>query len=436
MSMSDRDARAAVVPAARALHSKSRRRHVTVGSATVSPASARGRRAWVLVALTLLAGAVGATAWWLWPRRPDRDPMRLGLLRQALEEFNAGRLEKADTILARREADGVATSLDWMLRARVAEGQGRLREAIGYLEQIPDADKIAAQARLKAGQIERARHHARAAEAAFLRALAIGPGLVQAHRELAYIYALQRRKADCDAQFGSLARLISLDYKMAFAWGQNDYDIFDPNEAIRALVPIVEADPDDRLSRLALANDYRVTLQYDLAEATLRPLPETDPDARAIRAQVALDRGEPEAAGALLREGPADHVRLNCLRGRLALQAGDAARAAEVFRAALERDPRDRDAIQGLGTAMQRLKDPRSRELLQTAGLHDQLKRIIIECGNSRRIDLKVFPKIGGICESLGRPDQARVWYQVALSWDPLDTQAHQGLTRLDRASP
>lgn len=407
-----------------------------MGSDTISRGSARARWARVVVGLALLAGLAGASAWWLWPRRPSRDPMRLGLLRSALEEFNAGRYERAEAILARREADGVATSLDWMLRARVAEARGRLEDALRFLEHIPDTDRIGAQARLKAGQIERARHRLRAAEAALLRALAIGPGLVQAHRELAYIYALQRRKAECDAQFASLARLIPLDYKMAFAWGQNDYDIFEPNEAIKALLPVVAADPDDRWSRLALANDYRAIFQYDRADEIIGPLPDSDPDARAMRAQLALDRRDPAVAEALIREGPADHPRLNGLRGRLALQRGEPARAAEYFRAALDREPGDRDAIQGLGAAMQALRDPRAREYLRTAALRDQARRIIIECGQSPRIDLKVLPKLGEICESLGRSDQARVWYQVAIAWNPEDGQAHRGLARLDGASP
>ncbi len=44
--------------------------------------------------------------------------------------------------------------LDWMLRARIAESQGRLVEALAHLKHIPDSDLISSQAWLKAGQIE------------------------------------------------------------------------------------------------------------------------------------------------------------------------------------------------------------------------------------------------------------------------------------------
>jgi len=398
------------------------------------------RKRWALaLVLLLVAVVVGAVAApRLWVRGSQKAPRHLELLYAALNEFNAKRYDQATAILDRRAAKVAPTSLDWMLRARIAESQGRPAEALDLLKHIPDSDSISAQAWLKAGQIELTQHRARAAEAAYCHALALNPDQIQSHRELAYLYGLQRRKAECDAQFRTLARLMTFDYVLAFAWGQNDCEIWDPNEAIRILSPIVANDPDDRLSRLALATNYRLTNlvdQVDEAEATLRPLPDSDPDARVIRVQIAIDRGRFDAAEKLAREGPADHARLNSLRGRLALQAGDSRQAVAYFRAALRQDPRDRDVIHGLGAVLQRLGDSEARKFLQIAADHDRMKRIIVECGNSRKIDLKVFFQLGQICESLGRPEQARVWYQVAIGWDPLDAQAQEGLARLDRAA-
>jgi Flp pilus assembly protein TadD len=153
-----------------------------------------------------------------------------------------------------------------------------------------------------------------------------------------------------------------------------------------------------------------------------------------IRVRLAIDRGDFARARTLAGQGPGDHSRLNALRGRLALLAGDARQAAAFLRAALRGDPQDRDTIHGLGAALQRLGDPAAKEFLQAASRHDQIKRLVVECGNSRRIDIKVFSQLGAICESLGQLEQARVWYQVALGWDPLDSQAHQGLARLAQA--
>src|SRR5436309_768767 len=135
--------------------------------------SARGalrsgnRKRWILALLlfviALVASAVAAPR--LWPRSSRQDPRRLGLLHAAWNEFAAQRYDRATAMLDRRAAEIAPTSLDWMLRARIAESQGRLAEALDHLKQIPDSDSIAAQAWLKTGQIELARGRARAAEA-------------------------------------------------------------------------------------------------------------------------------------------------------------------------------------------------------------------------------------------------------------------------------
>jgi tetratricopeptide (TPR) repeat protein len=370
--------------------------------------------------------------WRFMPGKPA-DRLRLSLLYDAWNEFNAKHYDRAAAILDHRSTLVEPLPLDWMLRAQIAESQGSIDQALAYLERIPDSDPIAARARLKTGQIEKERHHARNAEAALLRSIELDPRQTQPFRELVYLYALERRKADCDAQFRALARLMTFDYVLAFAWGQNDCDIWDPKEAIPVLTAIVAADPEDRHSRLALATNLRLTNQFARAEKVLEPLADSDPDARAIRVEIAIDQVDFDRASTLARDGPAAHARLNSLCGRLAMQAGDTEAAANYFRAALDKEPGDRDAIHGLGVALLRIDDPRAKHFLELAAEHDHLKREIVRCGNSQKIELEVFAQLGAICESLGRPDQARMWYLVAIGWDPLDTRAQQALTRLDK---
>ncbi len=92
---------------------------------------------------------------------------RLDLLYEAANEVNAQRYDQAVALLDRRAKTFKQTGLDWMLRARIAEAQGRLGEAVEYLKHIDDSDPVSAQAWLKTGQIEIARHRAGAAERAF-----------------------------------------------------------------------------------------------------------------------------------------------------------------------------------------------------------------------------------------------------------------------------
>ncbi len=408
-----------------------------MGSGQGSPRSRRRkRRALVLVLFAIALSAGGALAWKLWLPRPQKDSKNLDLLYVALADFNAGRFEQANAVLDRRAAETRPTSLDWMLRARVASAQGRLEDALKSLDRIPDSSPIAAQARLLAGQVELARHHARAADQALRRALELDPSHIQTYRELAYLYALQRRKAECVDVFLALDQHFEMGYVLAFAWGQNDCEIWDPSEAIKVLVLMLEADPDDRDSRLALATNYRLQTQFDRAEETLRPLGDADPDARAIRVRMAFDCGDFTAAKQLVQDGPAGYPGFDTFRGRLAQYEGDPKRAAAYFRDAIRRDPHDRDALQGLGVALRQLGDPTFEKYLRLAYLHDQLRRTIVDSANTLQTDRKIFDKLAELCESIDRLVQARIWYRIAIQRDPLDTQAQQGLARLNGTNP
>jgi len=59
-----------------------------------------------------------------------------------------------------------------------------------------------------------------AAIAAFRRALELDPDQIQTYRELAYLYALQRRKADCGDIFLALDERMKMGYVLAFAWAR------------------------------------------------------------------------------------------------------------------------------------------------------------------------------------------------------------------------
>jgi tetratricopeptide (TPR) repeat protein len=396
----------------------------------------RKRRALALglLALVLVVAALASSPLWL--RALGRDPARLDLLYDAWNEYNAKRYDRATQLLDRRATETAPTPLDWMLRAQIAESQGRLPEALAHLKKIPDTDRVSAQAWLRAGQIEMALSHAQAAEAAYRRALALDPKRLQCYRELAYLYALQRRTDECDAQFRALSERMALDYVLAFAWCQNYSGIWDPKGNRPVLSGFVAADSTDRWSRLALASSYELTTDLEQAEAVLRPLPDSEPEARAQRIQIAIDRGDIPSAEALAREGPADHPRLNSLRGRLALAANEPQKAASFFRAALRADPENRDAIHGLGQALRSLGDPEADQYLQLANRRDQLRRTIVDSVTTLKTDPKLFFKLGELCQSVNRLEEARVWYRLAIKRDPLDTQAHQNLARIEQSAP
>ena len=395
----------------------------------------RRRAGWFVVLLVLVAVGAGVLRL-IWKGNSPKPPQRLDLLYAAWKEFNAKSYDRASALLDRRAKEHEPTSLDRMLRARIAESRGRLIEALDHLRLIPDSDPIASNAWLKVGQIELARHNARSAEAALLRSVDLSADQIQAYRELAYLYAVQRRREDCDAQFRALAKRVHFDYVLAFAWCQNYCRLWDPKEARNALSGFVEFDPDDRPSRLALATSLRLANLLEQAEEALRPLPDSDQDALAVRAEVAIDRGETDAARALLGNGRADHAHLNAIRGRLALGAKDAAGAADYFRAALRQDPADHESINGLGLALRLQGDPRAVEISEAARRYEDYRRALQNSTYTLQTDLKLFTKLGGHCESVHCTMEARVWYELSVKRDPLDEQAREALSRLDQADP
>ena len=163
-----------------------------------------------------------------WRRRsPRRGSSRVDLVglgpgpdqlwRRAHEAIQAGQWDRAEAELARLGRARSPTPEDWMLRAQVAMARGRVDEALADLAKIPDAHELAPQARLRAGQLELRRDRLRAAEEAFRAASRLDPDLVQAHRELIYIYGMQGRRAELDAQFRALAKLTPLDLRQRAA---------------------------------------------------------------------------------------------------------------------------------------------------------------------------------------------------------------------------
>lgn len=400
------------------------------GSATPSAPRRSSTARWALVATVVLAAGAAMAVARLMARSGD---LKLEALYEAHRLFSAGRLDEALAILDRRAAGLVPTPLDWVLRADIAHAQGRFADAIEALEHVPDDDPVRPQTWLKIGQAEFGRHHAGAAESAYRRALALSPELIQAHRELTYLLAIQRRKADCDAQFRALSARVPLDHVLAFAWCQNSCGIWDPKGPRAELSACVAAVPEDRWSRLALATSYLLTQEFDEAERVLAPLPETDLDARAVRVELAMEQGQVEEARELAGAVQDDHPRLNILRGQLALHGSKAEEAARCFRAALRVEPDNRDALRGLGLALQRLGSPEAERFLQFAARQDVLRRMIQDSVTTIKTDPKLFLKLGGACEAIGRADEARAWYQLAIRRDPLDVEAQQALVRLDQ---
>src|SRR5690606_1705915 len=126
-----------------------------------------------------------------------------------------------------------------------------------------------------------------------------------------------------DEQFRRLAEQGTVTPEEAFLWSLIRGVQWTPEEVVEALAAAVAADPEDRRSRIALADALMDLTRFDEASAVLEPLDPDDPDARRALGRLALERGDVARLAELLADAPEGHQGLALLRGKLALQRRD-----------------------------------------------------------------------------------------------------------------
>jgi tetratricopeptide (TPR) repeat protein len=403
------------------------------GPATVLSRRTHRNAIW-LAGLTATALALG---FWVYrglrPNQPDADLA----WEQAERDFKAGDYARAEMTLDRLKGMRAPTPLDWMLRAQLAMVGDRPDEAIADLRLVPDNHFMGAQARLLAGQIELRRDRVRFAEQWFRAALSLDPKLVQPHRELIYIYGMQLRRAELTSEFLALSKLARLTFDNAFHWCLLRNNSWEPGEMIETLSRYVAADPDDRWSRLALAENERRMGIHAEAETVLSALPQDDPEANALRAMIALDLQQPDRAEQLLALGSKEDPTLARLRGRQALARRDARHALDEFQIAYAADPENRETVFGLLSALEMIGDHKAAEPLREAARNlERLNTLVQRAAvKQARQDPVLLRELGDACAALHRNAEARAWYELAIARDPLDRVAQQALFRLNAAA-
>jgi tetratricopeptide (TPR) repeat protein len=388
-------------------------------------------RRWV-AAVIVGTGALGA--WGAWSQS-GANPARI---RQETEaDLRAGRYEHAIVALAGLRN---LTARDYILKAQAAKALRRPDQALAELARIPDDDLAAPEARLLAGQIELQRDRVGRAAAQLSAALALDPTLVQAHRQLIYIDGTLLHRPELNEHFQALERLTPLNFHELFSWCLTRNTVWEPHELAAVLRRFVAADPDDLWSRVALAETLRQIGQRDEATKVLAVVPESDPDARAVRARIALDEGDDRAAEGILADGPEDHPELARIRGQFALAHHDAPAAVRHFRAAYGALPDDRDTVFGLGSALALSGDrAAAAPYLRDSKAYDTLGALLNRAADpANRNDAALLRALGAACEAVHRLPEARAWYNLAVQTNPLDDAAQQALYRLRRtaASP
>jgi tetratricopeptide (TPR) repeat protein len=353
---------------------------------------------------------------------------------EAERDFLAGRWDRAQGALSHLKRLRSRHPLDWMLEAQLNTARGRFDQALAAIGQIPDDHRIAAQAYLLAGRIERQRRRLRKAEAAFRHALAIQPALIDAHNELIYILGIQSRRREVDAEFRALARLKPLSHHDLFTWALTHFTHWNP-DIVADLDGFIKADPDDRYSRLAVVElvlDRPETESY--IDRILEPLPNSDLDALALRITLAFVLGQTERAEKLLSlaEGK-KHPRIARIRGEIALRRHNLDAAISHFSEAQSAEPYDRASPMKLAQALELKGDKDAADvILERVKRLNRVYNLIIRVKSPKREnEITDLAELGKACEDASLCDEARGWYSLAISIDPLDREAQRGLFRL-----
>jgi tetratricopeptide (TPR) repeat protein len=359
------------------------------------------------------------------------DPDRLWA--EAESAFLAGQWDRARTALRQIETQRAKTGLDWMLEAQLDMAEGRFTQAFSALGQITDSHPIASQAHLLAGRLHRQLHCIRKAEESLHRSLAIDPGLIEAHKELVYILGIQSRRREVDREFHELARHTRLTHHDLFTWALTHFTHWNP-DIVQDLDSFIAADPDDRYSRLAVVELLLERPEVeDYIRRILAPLPDNDADALALRINVAFNLGKFDEAETLLAGAPAGHPRISRLRGEMALRHHDLNAAIKHFRTALSAEPYDRVSPMQLAQALKLKGDTAGAEVyLDRVSRLNRLYNLIIRIRSpGRENQVADLAELGKACEDAGLAEEARGWYTLAISIEPLNEAAQRALYRL-----
>ncbi len=388
------------------------------------------RRTLTVLVVAAVAGAVFAG--WLMSRQSDpSQSQRLEL--QARLALRSHRLAEAQERLDQLAAIRQPTSEDRMLLAELASAQKREEHALSQLSAIPDSDPVAPRARVLTGQIERKQNRLKPAEQEFLNALKLDPELDSARRGLIFLYGMQSRRTELDAQFQILARRGDLSFQDMLVWTLALEDIW-INTGVQAdLERYVAADPDDRYSRLALADVLLRSGQLDASDSVISGLSESDPDALAIRARLAWNRSDLAAVTSHLEQAPRDHAGLARLRGQLAIRLDQPEEAIDAFRTAIQLEPSSQEALQGLALALRRTGAQQEADVISGRAERQRALTSLLElCRSEKTRDDPTLPlRLAAACEAIGRDDIARGWYRAALAKDPTNAQLQRDLHRL-----
>ncbi|HXT59157.1 MAG TPA: FG-GAP-like repeat-containing protein [Pirellulales bacterium] len=354
------------------------------------------------------------------------------LLRAAAQELSAARHAEAER-LARLVLKEPPKSIQALLIAgQAASKLQHSEQALAYYGRIPDDGSAeAAQALLGSAQRFLRLGKAADAERCLRRVLEIDPGLLEAHKEIAYLLAAQGRTWDALPHLQELIRGNDFTGDHLLMAGALDSQFLNEPQFV---AECQAASPDDPLPLFIQARISRLRNENEAARETLSQIVTKHPElieAQAEYGHVLLD-STPEAFLAWLRALPPEadeHPEIWFLRGVWAKRAGQSQAAVRCFWETVRRRPDHPAASYQLSQLLAALGEKRMAEPF--ANRSQRLARVEALLAEVRN-DLQSITELAAQLERLGRLWEAAGWAHLALRRQPQTEWAEQLLRRLD----
>lgn len=408
----------------------------------------RGFKAGTLTCLMLLAGTWGA---WAYRNRPAYL-LRRG--REALDRADAEEVARIAEVLDRRGyrqhrrlLRGEALLRQGLAQEERAAARDAFRQALAEFAQVRADGPLATDAAVAGAEcLVRLGERTFAAEA--LNTVVKGhPDHKDAHRWLAAIYIDLKSPFEAIKQLNEWARL-DPENGLPHRWAGSFYrEVNNPNRAVEAYrEALARRLPAEQ--RAVVVKEWAETLieglnDYVAADALLvQSLDEfrDGPDGLALRASCAWGLGKPDEAVTLaeqaLRQDAGQTLALR-LRAQIHLAHAEPRAALPLLDRAMRLAPDDVRVRQQLVQACVQAGDEKRAEherqrLLETTRARDALGELI-QAAASRPWDDVVRCQVAEQWRKLGRPAEARPWYEAALACNPANRTARDALEHLAR---
>lgn len=263
-----------------------------------------------------------------------------------------------------------------------------------------------------------------AAQRYYEEAVALAPNNAVFARNLADLYFTELNRADDAIHiYLNLHRTSPRDVETLTNLGHISAAVGRPDEARTFYRRVLEIEPWNKEAREALANLQQSPQQQLLKPETSTSQPAKNPEQLVAEARICMEQGQAEEARRLLEQAIALNPRLAVAHNDLGVAAyslGDIAAAQVAYEQAVKLEPGNLNFTMNLADLY-----------FVAAGRPDDAIHIYLDLFKRFPRNIEVLTALGRICQTVGRPDEAKSFYRRSLEIEPWNKEVREALRTL-----